>query len=150
VSIIDGFRPKSWSLTYSSCTEKLGDGQLLQQISSWELGEHVAKVEDRPCKVRVQLACFHVVEDGTPQDPITPDAPQSDIRYRAIVQRDQKVQTISLDSLLLVTTLCSGIGEVGLELRGRNAIWWGLACDICILAYVPSQEYCCLCRCVPF
>jgi hypothetical protein len=44
---------------------------------------------------------------------ITPDAPQSAIQYRAIVQRDRFGPEISLDPLLLETPLCSATGKVG-------------------------------------
>jgi hypothetical protein len=67
-----------------------------------------------------------------------PVAPQSAIQYRANVQRVRFGRQISLDSLLLVITLCSATGKVGLGSRGRNTIWWVLARGICTLAYVPS------------
>jgi hypothetical protein len=51
------------------------------------------------CKLRVRLVCY--VEDNTHQGLITPDAPQSVIQYRAIVQRDRLGPQISLDSSLL-------------------------------------------------
>jgi choline-glycine betaine transporter len=55
-----------------------------------------------------------------------------------MVQRDRFESRISLDSLLLVITLCSTTDKDGLEPRGRTAIWWGLVCDSCTLAYVPK------------
>jgi hypothetical protein len=71
---------------------------------------------------------------------MTPDQLQSAIQYRAIVQRDWFGSRISLDSLLLVTTLCGVTDRVGFEPRGRNAIWWGLVCGICTLAYLHANE----------
>jgi hypothetical protein len=66
---------------------------------------------------------------------MTPEALQSAIQYRAIVQRDRVEPRISLDSLLLLTPLCSATVKVGLEPRGRR---WVLVCGICTLAYVPK------------
>lgn len=83
MSVTGRHLPWGWSLTYSRCTKKLGDGQLLQHPASRKLRPKVAQIKYRAFIVRVQLANVHVeVYTARPNDTrcTTERHPASDYR----------------------------------------------------------------------